>query len=458
MRIQESNVFLSGQYRHEQLSLRALKADIRQTQGGSSSHGVRLTLNTQTSQQQKVSSSSQVQDTNSFNQYDARYFAQQVTQAITHHSVSINQWHGQLQEARQGQQIEIESIQQVNSLERLMFEARGQVKTTDGRSIDFMLELDFGREITEEQSAYFKGTVQLADPLMINLNGGAITLTNQYFDFDLFSDGSNARINKTAQGSGYLVFDRNADGIVNDGSEMFGPQTGNGFEELRQYDSDGNGWIDENDDIFSQLGVLTFNEQGEAVYTSALDAELGALYLGSIGSNYALLDDEGELIGRIRQNGVALSEDGKTLLLQEIHLRYELDQQAQKNANSSINLSNSPRASFAGTGTADLSITRSAPMSAGLFDIRQQISASMRNFSLEAEQANAGMSLIMNSGQFSVTLKSERPSLEVEDTDGKLSQLRQTVEILKKMQEAQKLRQQGQQPLGIYHFVHALKA
>ncbi len=29
--------------------------------------------------------------------------------------------------------------------------------------------------------------------------------------------------------SGFLAFDKNADGMINDGSELFGPESGNGF-------------------------------------------------------------------------------------------------------------------------------------------------------------------------------------------------------------------------------------
>lgn len=61
----------------------------------------------------------------------------------------------------------------------------------------------------------------------------------------------------------WLVLDRNGDGLINDGSEMFGnatpqpqPADGtsrNGFLALAQYDDDRNGSIDEHDQIFSEL-------------------------------------------------------------------------------------------------------------------------------------------------------------------------------------------------------------
>jgi hypothetical protein len=46
------------------------------------------------------------------------------------------------------------------------------------------------------------------------------------------------------------------DGRVNDGRELFGPRTGDGFAELAAYDDDGNNWIDENDGIHDNLSIV----------------------------------------------------------------------------------------------------------------------------------------------------------------------------------------------------------
>ena len=45
-------------------------------------------------------------------------------------------------------------------------------------------------------------------------------------------------------GSGMLALDRNGDGKVNDGRELFGPTAGNGFAGACRPDADGNRWID----------------------------------------------------------------------------------------------------------------------------------------------------------------------------------------------------------------------
>jgi poly(A) polymerase Pap1 len=54
-----------------------------------------------------------------------------------------------------------------------------------------------------------------------------------------------------------LAYDRNSDGRINDGRELFGDANGasDGFAELRKYDSDGNNRIDGLDPIFAELRI-----------------------------------------------------------------------------------------------------------------------------------------------------------------------------------------------------------
>ena len=56
--------------------------------------------------------------------------------------------------------------------------------------------------------------------------------------------------------------DFNNDGIINDGKELFGPNSGNGFSDLANYDLDKNGWIDENDTIYDKLRIWTKDTEG----------------------------------------------------------------------------------------------------------------------------------------------------------------------------------------------------
>ena len=445
MKIQQGITLLSGQQSQSLLSSSQTQASAQIAKDAyGSTQGVRLSLSTQTTEQQRVRASSQVQQQDGGAEFHSSYLAEQATSALTQMSVNVSQWQGGLQQGSTGAVFELSSVTENKSRETLSFEALGKVQTEDGRSIDFMLALDFNREITQQQSAYFKGKLTLVDPIMINLTGGAVQLTDQMFDFDLLADGSNLGLNKAAQGSGYLVFDRNNDGVVNDGNELFGPTSGNGFAEMRQYDSDGNGWLDENDAIFSQLGVLSFNEQGEAVYQTASEVGLGAIYLGAIGSNYSLLNSQGEVQGQITQTGVALSEQGQTLLVQEVHLRAEMPQPSTPEplTINGVLITQSP-----------IDLSHIQPMR---MDLRSWVAQSMQGFEAPNMLANVDINLEMQSMAFkSANTKTSTLSLEPEDLDGKLALLRQSVEALRQMQAQQKQLFSQSQPLSIYRNVAA---
>lgn len=96
------------------------------------------------------------------------------------------------------------------------------------------------------------------DPLVINLDGRGIKLTDvatsaAYFDFA--GDGFRERTAWVAPGTGLVVFDKNANGTIDDGSELFGGPAEDGLAALARFDADGNARIDRNDPIFSQLRI-----------------------------------------------------------------------------------------------------------------------------------------------------------------------------------------------------------
>ena len=332
MKIVQSQMQLSAKQKDLLLSARLTGMSVRvtagdgnndggnPTNGSSASAGIQLSLSTRTESSQAVNRSSSVTHADgSQQQSSSAYLAQQLTEQTTQLSVIVSAVNTRPGSAGLGVQVEVQSVLQVEREESLAFEAQGQVQTEDGRQIDFMLALDFSRYTRAEQTNLFQGQLNLIDPLMINLNGGAVELSDQSFSFDLNADGQNESIARTAAGSGYLVFDKNNNGIIDDGSEMFGPQSGNGFADLAQYDDDGNGWIDENDAIFSQLSLMEFDNE-EPTLRSAAEAGLGAFFLGSAASDYELKNDTGQVRGVIARSGVALNENGEALLLQEVHL------------------------------------------------------------------------------------------------------------------------------------------
>lgn len=208
----------------------------------------------------------------------------------------------------------------VTEQEQTMVTARGQVQTADNRNIDFSLDLAMAREyfredvVEQESSGYV-----LVDPLVIQTDAGAPLFSGGQFSFDLDSDGTEEDLSLPGAGWAFLCLDKNQDGQINDGSELFGPATNQGFAELAAYDQDQNLWIDENDEVFDQLTLWEQGDEGMTL-TRIKDAGIGAIYLADVPSQFDVTTPDIELMGRVTRTSVALSEAGDPLVVQEVDL------------------------------------------------------------------------------------------------------------------------------------------
>ena len=205
--------------------------------------------------------------------------------------------------------------------EQLVFQATGLIETADGRTISFGSSLRMSRDYYEESSLIIRqGQVASIDPLVINFDGKGAALSQTRFAFDLDSDGTEDQIAMLGSGSGFLALDRNGDGTINDGSELFGPSSGRGFEELAQYDEDNNQFIDEADSIYSRLRIWLMNEDGSSQLVGLGEKGIGAIYLGHVTSPFQLKDQQNRLLGEVVNSGVYLTETGEVGTVQEINL------------------------------------------------------------------------------------------------------------------------------------------
>ncbi|MGP1665284.1 MAG: hypothetical protein ACTS5I_05105, partial [Rhodanobacter sp.] len=110
------------------------------------------------------------------------------------------------------------------------------------------------------------------------------------------------------------------DGTINDGRELFGALSGDGFADLAAYDDDGNGWIDENDAVFSKLLIWSRHEDGTEQLRGLLQHGIGAIHLGQADTPFAIKDDSNALQGAVRATGIYLHEDGGVGTVQQIDL------------------------------------------------------------------------------------------------------------------------------------------
>ena len=149
------------------------------------------------------------------------------------------------------------------------------------------------------------------DPLVIDLDGDGIETIeisdDLYFDVD--GDFFAEQTGWLAGDDGFLVLDKNANGLIDDINEMFGNPEQFGFEELADYDLNGDGKIDMSDLVYSELQVWrdidedTQTDEGELFSLE----ELGIL---SISVNGTSLDHTTPQGTYLREYGEVIFDDG----------------------------------------------------------------------------------------------------------------------------------------------------
>lgn len=205
--------------------------------------------------------------------------------------------------------------------ESTTFSAEGVVKTVDGKEIRFKVEFRMERPFIEEHHLRVRlGDAQLKDPLVLNFDGTAAQLGDTMVNFDLDADGHDDAMRFLRQGSAFLFLDLDGNGRATNGAELFGAKTGKGFEELRQHDADGNGWVDENAAAFSFLRLWSQDAEGKDDVASLAEAGIGAINVNGAVTPFALKDSANQLQGQIRSTGGYLTEDGQAGTVQQLDI------------------------------------------------------------------------------------------------------------------------------------------
>lgn len=205
--------------------------------------------------------------------------------------------------------------------ESVFFNSAGLVKTSNGTTITFELDFNMSRSFYQQHNVSLRlGDAAKMDPLIIALNGNVPELSKNKVAFDLNSDGKDENISFATGSSGFLALDKNEDGVINDGTELFGPDSKDGFAELRTYDLDKNGWIDEGDEIFTHLAIYSLSENGDKSLFKLGDAGIGAIYLTEISTPFSFKDNTGAIQGEMLSSTIFLKEDGTAGTIHHIDL------------------------------------------------------------------------------------------------------------------------------------------
>ena len=205
--------------------------------------------------------------------------------------------------------------------EKSDYKASGKVQTEDGRDIKVEVNVSMARKKERDTFIAMSSPLDnLFDPLIINTKAQTSGLSDKKFKFDLDADGKQDEISMTKSGSGFLALDKNGDGKINDGTELFGVKSGDGFKDLAEYDTDGNGWIDENDEVFDKLKVWSKTEDGKDELKSLKESGVGAIFLGVENTEFTIEGEDGVLDGKVRKTGIFLKEDGTAGTIQHVDL------------------------------------------------------------------------------------------------------------------------------------------
>ncbi len=225
---------------------------------------------------------------------------------------------------KQGWGVEIDIQERSVKSQVTSFQARGNIVTADGRTIHFREDVRMERaEITQKEVSIRAGDAvkQAVDPLVVNLDGGPVDLGSGTISFDIDADGDEDSIAELGDGHAFLALDRNADGIINDGKELFGPQTGSGFGELAPLDEDKSGWIDEGDAAYAKLSVWRPEQSGTSPLRTLASTGIGAIYVGSTATRIDLGAAGQEARAVVQQTGITVSETGAVGTIQHVDFK-----------------------------------------------------------------------------------------------------------------------------------------
>jgi len=253
---------------------------------------------------------------------------------ITSSSLTIESYHEALQSStliRHTTDTEVQTLTRKNEAESLMLQATGSVTTQEGAVLDIALKSTLSRQDSYETFSS-QSLASLVDPLVINLNGGLADIdASDTFMFDLNGDGLKDELSLLEKNNGFLTYDKNENGIIDDGSELFGTRSGDGFADLSEYDEDANGWIDENDSIFARLKIW----QKSAVQDNLISlnqAQVGALLLESTESSFRYKNGA-DTNAKLQESSIVLFENGNVGWMSHVDFAVATVQETKEETN-----------------------------------------------------------------------------------------------------------------------------
>lgn len=153
-------------------------------------------------------------------------------------------------------------------------------------------------------------------PLVISFDGAPVT-----FDHDLRSFAFHGDAVRTAwptAATPWLAMDRNGDGVIDAGAELFGPQAKNGFEALAELDDNHDGMIDARDAAFGSLVLWADRNADRKSTPDELTALASVVTAIPLSSRLDVRCSDGDCEG---ERGSAMMRDGQAAAVVDVYLR-----------------------------------------------------------------------------------------------------------------------------------------
>lgn len=199
--------------------------------------------------------------------------------------------------------------------ERMDYNTTLQLEDSQGAVTSMSLSISYSRELNIEQQLTMT-SAEFTDPLVLNIGNKPQLYAEDKQAFDLDSDGQKELIPELASGVWYLAYDRNQNGVIDNGTELFGAQTGQGFNELAELDDNNNGLVEADDDLYKELSLW----DGKNSLMSLADGRIQAISLNAANTPFTFTDDFGNAIAQIRQTSVFITDNNSLGAIHQVDI------------------------------------------------------------------------------------------------------------------------------------------
>ena len=195
-----------------------------------------------------------------------------------------------------------------------------------------------------------------ASPIVLDLNKNGITSTKLdntvYFDHD--NNGFKEATAWVEKDDGLLALDKNGNGKIDNGSELFGnhtvsntaygytdPKATNGYEALKTYDINNDNFIDEKDEIFSKLKIWK-DENSNGITDEGELSSLADNNIKNIDLNYKEVTID-ENSNAVKQSSKVTLNDDSTINANDVWFKVNLDKTKEEDTNIPLEIKSLPQ-------------------------------------------------------------------------------------------------------------------